>query len=85
MFAKSPGYNHPFSSMIRTKLIYSIVTSDEVNCCGLSIRRLLIDSKGLKDFNDSVRAFYPLHNDAERERFFLFCRCTVFTHHHYYY
>ena len=68
MFSNAYGCNHPFSSMIRMKLIYSIMTSDEDNCCRLSIRRLLKDSEGRKDFNNSVLAFYPLHDDSERDR-----------------
>ena len=68
MYSNAYGCNHPFSSMVRMKLIYSIMTSDEDNCCRLNIRRLLKDSEGRKDFNNSVVAFYPLHDYSERDR-----------------
>mmetsp|Transcript_32767 Transcript_32767/g.47312 ORF Transcript_32767/g.47312 Transcript_32767/m.47312 type:complete len:789 (-) Transcript_32767:186-2552(-) len=68
MFAKGSGLNHPFSSIIRIKLIYEIILSNDDDCCGLNMRNLLKDSKGMANYNNSILACFPLHDLISRDR-----------------
>ncbi|KAJ1396497.1 calcium-activated chloride channel-domain-containing protein [Ochromonadaceae sp. CCMP2298] len=62
LFAKADGLRHPFSSVLRIKLIYDIITNDEDDCCSLNLRRLKVDGSG------SIIAYFPLHDDGPREQ-----------------
>lgn len=69
MFAKGDRLDHPFSSTIRIKLIYEIILSNNDDCCGLNVRMLMNDSKGMANYNNSIIACFPLHDPISRDRF----------------
>jgi hypothetical protein len=58
MFTNAKGYNHPFSDIIRVKLILSIISSIDSGCCSMNLDKLLA--------NKSIVSYYPLHNDDAR-------------------
>ena len=59
MYDKADEQQHPFSPIIRTKLILSIIQSTKNNGCHLNIRKLISDG--------SVLTCFPLH-DAKKRR-----------------
>ena len=61
LFAKAHGLTHPFSSIVRIKLIMDIIQSNDDNCCALNLRKLAKDGSG------SIISFFPLHNNDVRE------------------
>ena len=61
MFANAPGYDHPFSSIIRIKLIMDIINNDEEDCCNLNLRKIT------QDGSRSVLHFFPLHHNPSRD------------------
>jgi hypothetical protein len=63
LFAKADGYRHPFSSILRIKLIYDIITNDEEDCCSLNLRRLTTE-----DGTKSFKSYFPLHDDERRNQ-----------------
>jgi hypothetical protein len=60
MFAKASGYAHPFSSVLRIKLLFDIITNDEDDCCSLNLRQIL------KDGSRTLLSYYPLHDEGVR-------------------
>lgn len=60
MYEKANEQQHPFSPIIRTKLILSIIQSTKNNGCHLNIRKLIADG--------SVLACFPLHDDKKRRQ-----------------
>lgn len=69
MYANAEELNHPFSSMLRMKLIYQIMMSSDDDCSGLNIRHLMRDSAGAADYCDSIVACFPLHDDHQRDKY----------------
>eukprot|EP01039_Chlorochromonas_danica_P003205 gene3205-3510_t len=65
MYAKADGLNHPFSAILRIKLIMDIIDADEPSCCKLKLRKLLDDSS--EGHTDHIIAYYPLHDYERRE------------------
>lgn len=61
MFAKAPGYDHPFSSILRIKLIMDIINNDEEDCCNLNLRKIV------QDGSRTLLQFYPLHDSQMRD------------------
>ena len=61
MFARATGYDHPFSSIIRVKLIMDIINNDEEDCCSLNLRRLIMDG------SRSILHYFPLHDTSARD------------------
>mmetsp|Transcript_21771 Transcript_21771/g.36403 ORF Transcript_21771/g.36403 Transcript_21771/m.36403 type:complete len:780 (+) Transcript_21771:27-2366(+) len=61
MFKRANGLQHPFSSTLRIKLIYDIISNDEEDCCSLNLRRMKADG------SNSLKSFFPLHGEEQRE------------------
>jgi hypothetical protein len=61
MFAKAHGLEHPFSPIIRIKLIMDIIQSDADSCCALNLRKLAKDGSG------TIISFFPLHEPHARD------------------
>lgn len=61
MFANATNKDHPFSSIIRIKLIMDIIQGDDIDCCSLNLRKLV------KDGTDSILKYFPLHDDSLRD------------------
>ena len=61
MFAKASGYDHPFSPVLRIKLITDIIVNDEEDCCSLNLRKIVADG------SRSIQAYFPLHDLEGRE------------------
>lgn len=61
MFAKATGLDHPFSNLLRIKLIMDIIINDEDDCCNLNLRRIK------EDGSRSITHYFPLHDIAARE------------------
>jgi hypothetical protein len=66
LFANAANHSHPFTSIIRIKLIMDIISSDEENCCSLNLRKIIND--GPSDEHSSIIAYYPLHDDQQRDQ-----------------
>jgi hypothetical protein len=64
LFANAHGLSHPFSPIIRIKLILNIIASDEMNCCSLNLRKITNDAPD--EESCSVIAYFPLHDDAAK-------------------
>lgn len=62
LFAHAAGYQHPFSDMLRIKIIFDIITSNKAGCAHLNLRKMKSDDKDPKKC--SVIAYFPLHNRA---------------------
>lgn len=60
-FTKSSSYSHPFSDIVRIKLIYSILISSLPGCANLNLRKLKLD--GNCEGNSSIVDYYPIHNE----------------------
>ena len=60
MFEIPPGMHHPFTPLLRIKIIYQIIVGDGEDCCSLNMRRMA------KDGSSSVISYYPLHNLEQR-------------------
>lgn len=45
MFARATGLDHPFSALLRIKLVMDIITNDEEDCCCLNLRKMIQDGE----------------------------------------
>jgi hypothetical protein len=54
------NYQHPFSDIIRIKLLFGIITSSDESCAGLNLRKLRVDHPTPKSC--SVIVYFPVHN-----------------------
>eukprot|EP01031_Cornospumella_fuschlensis_P028338 gene28338-34214_t len=59
MFSRVEGYSHPFSSIIRIKLLMDIIDSDHATCCSLKLRTMATDGR--------IMSFFPLHDYDKRD------------------
>lgn len=62
LFAHAPGYQHPFSDLLRIKMITDIITSNRSGCAHLNLRKMKTDDADPE--RCSVIAYFPLHNRA---------------------
>lgn len=60
LFAHAHGYQHPFSDLLRIKMIFSIITSNDDGCARLNLRSMKSDDKDPKKC--SIIGYFPLHN-----------------------
>lgn len=68
MFAKAHRLDHPFSSIIRIRLILDIIFSKADDCGALNLRAMTKDGDGTGNpMSNSVIAYYPLHDDEARD------------------
>lgn len=65
MYARAEGLSHPFSAIIRIKLLMDIIDSDDPTCCKLKLRKLASD--GADGHKSHIIAYYPLHDYDRRE------------------
>ncbi|RYY85775.1 hypothetical protein EON63_06860 [archaeon] len=59
MFARAEGHSHPFSAIIRIKLLMDIIDSDHATCCSLKLRTMTTDER--------IMSFFPLHDYDKRD------------------
>ena len=67
MFAKAHGFNHPFSDIVRIKLLLDMIISESEGCCALNLRKLVKDGDGADPMTNSIVAYFPLHNYEARD------------------